>query len=164
MTNDEFYFWSTIATLIVAMCALGLTFWQGFITRQHNKLSVKPMLKFVMKRELRFYELKLMNCGVGPARIMTFQNYFDNEPVSEETILQSVLDNMELDSEYNVCSNPDCFVIPVGESITILKVSHKSENNLELSKSFSKRYWALVGYCSIYNEKKLSFEGQPINS
>ena len=164
MTKDEFYFWSTIATLIVAMCALGLTFWQGFITRQHNKLSVKPMLKFVMKRELGFYELKLMNCGVGPALIRTFQNYFDSQPVSEEALLQSVLDIMEPESNYNVCSNADCFVIPVGESITILKVDHKSNDNLELSKIFSQRYWASVGYCSIYNEKKLSFEGEPLDN
>jgi len=118
-----------------------------------------PVLRFQMKRDLSFYHLELRNCGVGPANIVSFQRYIDSAPVPEEDLLEYVLKHMELDSQYNVCKNVDGFVLPAGDSITVLKIDHKSNDNLDLSKFFSEHYWAVVGYNSIYKEKELSYEG-----
>ena len=46
MLFGNFWSWlSTNATNIIALCALGGTFWQANLSRRHNRLSVKPHIE-----------------------------------------------------------------------------------------------------------------------
>ncbi|MGB7814820.1 MAG: hypothetical protein WBL28_00545 [Methylotenera sp.] len=64
---------------VIAICALALTIWQAYITRQHNKLSVAPYLTTWSHADVDngFYSIEIMNNGIGPALIKTFLVYID---------------------------------------------------------------------------------------
>lgn len=68
-----------ISSVVIAVCALGISIWQGYIARQHNKLSVVPMLHVdVDQTEGKDIEIVSVNNGVGPAIITHFRIYCDN--------------------------------------------------------------------------------------
>lgn len=60
-------------TLVVAACTLLITFWQGYLARQHNRLIVRPQLSWnriwtetAAGTEIEF---RLESTGAGPAVI-----------------------------------------------------------------------------------------------
>jgi len=61
---------TSITALIVSVFAIGLSLWQGFISREHNKLSLAPYLqvspKLVGGKESGLY---IENAGTGTAFI-----------------------------------------------------------------------------------------------
>lgn len=60
-----------VAAALIALCSLGATIWQGWISRSHNRLSVRPMLVWVRDRTLDesgiTLRFSIKNLGVGPA-------------------------------------------------------------------------------------------------
>jgi hypothetical protein len=57
-----------ISSVVIAMCALGTTLWQGYLTRKHNRLTVKPISSFYVslsKHEDKI-GIKIENKGYGP--------------------------------------------------------------------------------------------------
>ena len=60
----------TIAVLagLIALLAMGATFWQAAISRNHNRLSVRPHLDFITTRFFgKSVSVTLTNNGLGPA-------------------------------------------------------------------------------------------------
>lgn len=59
------------ASMIVAVLALGVTVWQGLVTRRHNRLSVEPFLTWSVSRtfdeEGATFVFAIENRGIGPA-------------------------------------------------------------------------------------------------
>jgi hypothetical protein len=91
---DPILSWEAIAgfsTAVIALCAFFLTIWQVFVTRRHNKLSVTPHLttwSYSDKVNNR-YIVELLNNGIGPALINSFQIQVDGQPIignASETI------------------------------------------------------------------------------
>lgn len=81
--------WEAIAGLssaIIAFCAFWLTVWQAKITRNHNKLSVTPHLTTWSQRDVANcrYSVELLNNGIGPALIESFNIYVDGLLISGE--------------------------------------------------------------------------------
>ena len=74
-----------ICTVVIALCALFLSIWQGYTTRQHNKLSVTPRLAiWVLEDEIANKLLiRLENNGVGPAIINSIEIIIDDEIIIE---------------------------------------------------------------------------------
>ncbi len=72
--------------IAVATLALLLTIWQGWQTRRHNRLSVRPSLEQFVTMNIRdgaeYYEFKLINKGVGPAVIKEWVLSFEGKEVS----------------------------------------------------------------------------------
>ncbi|GGQ13875.1 hypothetical protein [Shewanella litoralis] len=59
-----------ISSILIALCALVTTIWQGMITRKHNKLSVRPIISvYVIVSGDNTLGLKIVNQGLGPAII-----------------------------------------------------------------------------------------------
>lgn len=62
---------STAVTLVVAITAIGLSIWQGYETRLHNRLSVQPYLNVETTRlsqDTTFVlRISLLSSGLGPA-------------------------------------------------------------------------------------------------
>jgi hypothetical protein len=61
---------TTSATTVIALAALVISFWTGYETRRHNRLSVKPILGIKGKTAPGpEYGLILSNDGAGPALV-----------------------------------------------------------------------------------------------
>ncbi len=67
--------------LDVAIIALFYAVFQGWKSHKHNKLSVRPLLKFYPRQsddgQNGHYRLALVNCGIGPAVIKNVKLLFD---------------------------------------------------------------------------------------
>ena len=61
----------------IALFALLLTFYQSYLTRKHNRLSVKPHLtvfsEFEYSNKIFTWNVTLTNCGLGPAIIDSYR-------------------------------------------------------------------------------------------
>ena len=72
-------------SIIVSICALGLTFYGLWATRRHNRLSVTPHLCGISHKQLTneglFFIYELSNNGIGPARITNFKLFRANQEV-----------------------------------------------------------------------------------
>lgn len=64
----------SFAALFISLCAFAVTIYQSYLTRKHNRLSVKPILTLDRFLDLdeRSFSVTLENFGVGPAVIDTF--------------------------------------------------------------------------------------------
>jgi hypothetical protein len=92
-----------IASALVALLALGATVWQGFVTRQHNRLSVRPLLVWHVARGTSVAGAELVfivkNRGIGPALItdryftVNNQRFVPSKPQTDEVleVVHSVL-------------------------------------------------------------------------
>lgn len=66
--------WVSISGLVIALCAFFATMYQAFLSRKHNRLSVRPHLNLDadLKNEPigTVYSFRVTNCGIGPALIV----------------------------------------------------------------------------------------------
>ena len=79
--------WNTvtgISSVLIALCALAYTIWQGKQTRYHNKLSLRPHLTSWTNQDVDkgLYTVELMNNGLGPALIESFTIKVDGKVIS----------------------------------------------------------------------------------
>ena len=75
-----------IAGLLVALLALGLTLWQGWLTRTHNRRSVRPHLDWRTHTARSdsgvSFRFLIRNTGIGPAIVRRRCFYLDGAPYS----------------------------------------------------------------------------------
>jgi hypothetical protein len=67
----------------IAVCALGVSLWQGWLSRRHYRLSVLPHLDSIINtaRTLPVLGISIRNNGLGPAVIVAQWAYVDDEEV-----------------------------------------------------------------------------------
>lgn len=70
---------TTYATVSIALLAFFLSVWQFFASRNHNRLSVTPLLTYEIQsvRTERGFGIYLLNNGVGPAIVKDFRIFVD---------------------------------------------------------------------------------------
>ena len=68
---------------MIATITLGVTLWQIFVMRRHNRLSVRPYLTFWKWHDgtNNTYSLYLQNNGIGPAIITSFSVDVDKKRI-----------------------------------------------------------------------------------
>lgn len=76
--------------MIIAISALVVSIWQVQLAQRHNKLSVKPYLRFQISDsdfgdEDFSHKLKLINSGQGPAIITSFEFAVEGKKVKTFT-------------------------------------------------------------------------------
>jgi len=75
---------TAIAAAVIAACALVATIWQAFLTRAHNRLSVRPHLVRSIDRHVdgtgTEMTLRIKNCGIGPAIVRERGFCIDGKP------------------------------------------------------------------------------------
>lgn len=80
--------WATITairtrTMVVSLCALAATMWQGYATQKHNRLMVQPILDHEINTEQDgSWGVFVQNSGLGPARVTKADIRVDGQPVS----------------------------------------------------------------------------------
>lgn len=86
---------TAIFAAVTSFCAIGIAFWQGLINRQHNKLSVRPLLSFNKEAIGRDYVISLQNIGLGPAILEKVVVSVDNKTI-EKDFLSALIEAMEI--------------------------------------------------------------------
>jgi hypothetical protein len=119
-----------LAAAVIALASLGLSIWQGFETRHHDRLSVLPVLTSTIEDSPdKEAGLTVANKGVGPAIIREQAILVDGKPVEmdehggwENAEKQVGIDQLELrDSNFE-----DGSAITVGEVVPLLVIPSKS--------------------------------------
>ncbi len=83
----------SIAVLIVALAAVVVAVWQANLTRQHNRLTVKPFLDVdISVQEAAF--LKIKNKGEGAALVTSFELKWDNKKFNDWVELFQAADGL----------------------------------------------------------------------
>lgn len=72
--------WIALSAMFVSICAVAVSFYEGYSNRLHNRLSVRPNLQisFIVKEKGAGW--RLANNGLGPAIITAFQVTVDDKP------------------------------------------------------------------------------------
>jgi hypothetical protein len=153
VTKDEFYFWSTVATLVIAICALGFSIWQGYIARDHNIRSVKPCLNVIKESQADYFELKLSNVGLGPAFVQKISRFLDDKAINSgdlETEIEFILQNKHTPSFFR---GEKGVVISPGESISIFRINFTNGDDFDLSHLLAKRIDVECEYTCVYGKQ-----------
>ena len=96
--------WTAVGTVVMAVCALITSLWQGYTLQQHNKLSLRPYLEFEanfqrMPDKRISFELLVNNNGIGPAEVTQMNIWLGGEQISSTHRIWPTL---------KVAAPPDC--------------------------------------------------------
>jgi hypothetical protein len=65
-----------VAAGFIALCSLGATIWQAWISRKHNRLTVRPVLSLQRDKTIDdnaiTWSFEVRNVGTGPALVKSF--------------------------------------------------------------------------------------------
>jgi len=70
--------WIAISSVVIALCALGVSFWQGWVAREYSRLSSRPLLEIECNAFVNAGIL-IKNCGHGPAIVKSISVTSNNE-------------------------------------------------------------------------------------
>lgn len=71
-------------TMVVSICALAATMWQGYAIQKHNRLMVQPVLDTELNVQLDgSWILLVQNSGLGPARVTSVDLRVDGKPMPD---------------------------------------------------------------------------------
>lgn len=72
-------------SVVIALCALGLTIYQASVTRRHNRLSVTPHIQIFTERSLSkgigTISVSILNNGLGPALFESYELLLVEQPI-----------------------------------------------------------------------------------
>lgn len=160
LTNSEI---TALSSICIAFFAFIVAVIQGYITRKHNVLSLRPMVEFSNKIVLaRDISLCLVNHGVGPAIITSIYYLIDNNKyeLTGGNDFKDLINRMELpESKFELECNLSIHntVIPAAGESVLLKFKNissaqlsKTELNKEILRSLPE---FLINYKCVYNKK-----------
>lgn len=149
----------TDATTVIAVCAMIATGWQAWISRVHNKLSVRPnLIRYANRDRATPVILGIANHGLGPAIIEDIIFSYDNQDYSfVNGDLQRKLEEIVQDSglKFNLHHIAKNVFLPIGEKVNLIQIKNSNENDQNHNNALK-----LIGdlkfklaYKSIYDEK-----------
>ena len=144
---------------LIALIAMGVTFWQTAISRNHNRLSVRPHLDFITTRFFgKSVSVTLTNNGIGPAIVQSAYITLDNdeyrlldcnmpEPIYNEILATGLM------FQFNFLG-PNT-LISSGGSVCLVTVNGDLNNPLIFNSAIAaiKRISFRFEYESMYEEK-----------
>jgi hypothetical protein len=161
--NVETYI--AIASAFIAVCALGVTVWQGRQNHKHNKMSVRPkittMENFDDDGRNRTVSFELINSGFGPAIIKDFILVYDGEEVSKnnrktyEDFLKEKVKSQGCKIVNIVSFAPDSALL-VNERCELLSFHHRVGEDA----SFINKLDLRVNYQSIYEDETYTYDSR----
>ncbi len=117
--------WISFTAVTIAAIALIISAWQALMLREHNKISVKPLLDIEKQHGKVGYDdvvwLSLRNDGLGPAIIVEHSISFEGSKLEEDRIWQIIGDAMS--TKYGkIQLLPNKTVVRPGESQKFLRL------------------------------------------
>jgi hypothetical protein len=132
------------ASLVVAVCALVVTVWQGVVTRRHNRLSVTPVLT-LYRREIDGI-ISVKNSGIGPALIVSQEVYFKGEPLNDDSFQQAI--PHLIDSGHLL---PGAAIAPGDEVMLFKSATFLDGSHIKVLEELRFR----ITYKSVYNQQRV---------
>jgi len=88
--------WTAVATVVMAVCALVTSLWQGYSMQQHNKLSLRPYLELEANQnhigtDNFVLEVYVNNNGLGPAEVTSLQMRLRDQELSNTEQIWSAM-------------------------------------------------------------------------
>ena len=158
--------WETsisLASAVVAVCALSVTVWQGRQNYKHNKMSVRPKLTasedYQDDDKGRTVSFELINSGFGPAIIKDFILVYYGKEVSKnnckgyEDFLMQLSKDVAFQSMYSFI--PDSSLL-AGERYELFSFRHKHGQDV----SFIDKLNLRVNYQSIYEDETFIYDSK----
>ena len=155
------YYWNWLsqnASNVIALCALGATFWQAWFSRKHNKLSVTPYLTIDTNTSNvnNTFIIEIVNKGAGPAIVKELKCYFDQLEKDLDSI-KLTLDTTfpeqmfecsfgQVEKGYVMSVNDRCLIMKIKFLEPVLPEKIKIDELLN-------RVKVVIKYESIYKEK-----------
>ncbi|MBL4713617.1 MAG: hypothetical protein JKY64_03695 [Alcanivorax sp.] len=160
MIDMSFLFLGKYVAEIVAVCALGLTLYQAYLLRQHNRLTVRPHLVSFSRRNKtpgqRVLVYSLLNNGVGPAFIKSFRILLDGQLVTDlDKALGEALSGLQYN--HSITRLGDEYAMVAGEAKDILVLALPRSNGeafVQIDATLS-RFDLVVEYESAYKESRV---------
>jgi hypothetical protein len=120
------------ASTVIALLALLMTLITTYYSRQHNKLSVKPLLcdGSNINSEAFTFNYFIHNKGLGTAKVIRFQYLWNGECISATNLKKLISAKI---TEWDSLS-----IVNIGESFAIAKDESIKLIVIELGKAFSK--------------------------
>jgi hypothetical protein len=150
----------TIAATITSIAALALAWHEGWATRRHDRLSVRPHIDFrySLVEETGFVGIRIHNSGLGPAFIRTLRFHIDGQAhhtsAYDPAKLQELGFPQERELAVHQIDGEDA--LPPGEGLDLVRVLGDSITDDEVracAVAFHKMSFEVV-YESIYRESK----------
>ncbi|MBL4561633.1 MAG: hypothetical protein JKX79_11690 [Labilibaculum sp.] len=159
MNND------TILSCFIAMLALIFTIYQGYLTRKHNRLSVKPILSFESKQSLNDnrYTCSVGNRGLGPALIDSISLYYKKELIgclNDSEVWDKLEKKLNIDRiDLEGISYTGRFPIKIDEDKILVALYYSLNRDKEEQINKFSQIEFQINYKSVYMEKfKTSFQ------
>lgn len=149
-----------ISSTLIALCALIATLWQACVARRHNRLSVTPYLTTWSHNDDKgVYKVDILNNGIGPALIKTFQVFVDTHEIKGQDLeiirkaLKILFPNYEY-SVYNSFLSEGYMMAPKeGRCLVNIQFTGQTVPALEEIEHATKRVKIVIEYESIYKVK-----------
>lgn len=154
-----------ISSVSIALCALGISLWQGYLTRKHNKLTVNPygVIQIDISAQSEQVGVHIRNQGVGPM-ILTSIKIRREDGCIDFADMSNVQESLGLQGEgfvFRICSG-HVSVLP-NEDIWIISTTKHLSNKDLISRLKTALNDSLIEitYESVYGEKYNSGLGVP---
>jgi hypothetical protein len=148
----------TWAPIAIAMMSLGLAINEGVRSREHDRLSVKPVLGVDVSGGSSGWKMSVTNKGLGPGSIASFKVFRDGKSViNSDGLLEGVIDRPSYLVSVASMNPQRAFVLP-GTVADIVKIdwpdlAKPPANSLaEMLQQLSGRLRFVMCYCSMYGE------------
>lgn len=156
--------WVALSSVVVAVCALVVTIWQGRQNYKHNKMSVRPLLttmeKYQDRMNNRIVNFELINSGFGPAIIKDFILVYNNEEVSKnnrktyEDFMMKKASRFEL---LNLISFAPNSSIQSDERVELFAMRYNPKTD---DASFLEKLNIKINYQSIYGDETFTYDSR----
>lgn len=153
-----------LSVAVIALCALCVSMWQGYTSREHDRLSVKPHMVISFDYDDTGAGFTMSNGGVGPAIIRSFAVCVDSKPAKSWFDVGEIIGFQKPFPWFIRVPSPHTSWMP-GEPKKIFLVS--SSPAIQILKANHNRIVVSICYCSLYDECWLRantvIEPQPIH-
>lgn len=152
----------SISAMLIGVCALAISIWQGIETRNNNKLAVTPKLtilcNFLPSGE--YSGICIRNKGIGPAIIKNIQYIYEDQHYSTENLhvlFQKITSEKFPDSNlWNLCVfviDSETFISP-NEEVKIIWLNEEDRNRENISElnRLLENVTLKIEYSSLYNQ------------
>jgi hypothetical protein len=152
-TNCTTTDWPAIGSMIVALCALVLAIYQGWLARRHNELSVKPDLNAFRSCCNGYFSLVLHNGGLGPGLVDCI--YILGDGGVERLSLGSLRSALgEVSSRLTVNSLEGKFSLMPGREVELIRVDRTDGPAPDDELRRANNIVVLIEYQSMYGRKR----------
>jgi hypothetical protein len=159
-TPTAITFYKDIATVLISLLALGLTIWNGYLSRKHNKISQRPLIASNTYLASNTISYEIRNIGNGTAVIEEQLFFINGKGVNHDSFLNDMKsylsDFVGTDSTYEYAHLNDEFSsVGVNEKEYLFKITSNIDITIEKQKKILNRYATKIRYKSLYEDKFL---------